>query len=94
MKDIRDCLKTLEKMAEPKGWVIDTVSQGYENKIYYRNIFENYELIVDLRFKSYDINLHQNIFLSGFVKHLIKDLEFAEKLAKKTIKLCDFSEVK
>lgn len=94
MKDMNEQLKKLEKFAEPKGWVIDTISQGYENKIFYRNILENYELIVDLRFKSYDINLHRNIFLSGFVKNLIKDLEFAEKLARKTIKLCDFSEVK
>ena len=94
MEGMNEKLKKLEKFVEPKGWVIDTVSQGYENKIFYRNILENYELIVDLRFNSYDIHLHRDIFLTGFIKKLIDDLKFAEKIAKKTIKLCGNREVK
>jgi hypothetical protein len=75
----------LEEMCHPMGWTIDGITR--DRKVYYRHIEENYELIVDVRKKEYELRLNHVIFTNKHITALRKELEFMEKLAKKTLRL-------
>ena len=77
----------LESMVHPAGWTIDGITR--DKKVYYRHIEENYELIVDFRRKEYELRLNHIIFGKKHISALRKELEFMEKLGKKTLRLLE-----